>query len=81
LAQIDPAWLDALNPDAIAPHLCRAKGLPASFLRSDEELAALRQAQAQAAQAQQAMAATEGVRNLGGVDEAAKGLSMLNPNP
>jgi hypothetical protein len=81
LAQLDPAWLAALNPDAIAPHLIRAKGLPESFLRSEREMAAIRAAQAEQAQAAQAMAATEGVRNLGGVDEAAKAASYLSQTP
>jgi len=79
LAQIDPAWLDALNPDAIAPHLCRAKGLPAAFLRTDEQLAALRSAQAQAAQAAQAMQAPESVRYLCGITQTHKPLSTPQP--
>lgn len=78
LAQIDPAWLEALDPAAIAPHLCRAKGLPASFIRSDADMAAIRAAQQQAAAAAQAMQATEGVRNLGGVDQTAKAVQMLS---
>ncbi len=77
LAQLDPAWLAALNPEEIVPHLVRAKGLPVSFLRTPEQLAAMATAQQQAAQQQQIMAATEGVRNLGGVDQTARAANML----
>jgi hypothetical protein len=77
LAAVDPAWLKPFKPEAIAPHLIRAKGLPTSFLRTEEELAAMAEAEAQAAQQMQAAQATEAVRNLGGVDETAKAAEML----
>jgi len=77
LAQVDPSFLAALNPDTIAAHLMQAKGLPANFTRTDEELAALREAAAQQAQAAQAQQATQAVRNLGGVDETAKAAALL----
>jgi len=72
LAQIDPGWLKPLKPEAIAMHLIRSKGLPTAFLRSEEEMAAMAEAEAQAMQQQQALAATEGVRNLGGVEPAGR---------
>lgn len=77
LASIDPAWLDFLNPATVGPHLVRAKGLPTIFLRTEQELAALAQARAQALEAQQAEAAAGAVRNIGGVDEMAKAAQMI----
>lgn len=79
LAQVDPAWLAFLNPDAIGPHLVRAKGLPSAFLRTEEQMAEMQAQAAQAAQAQQMMQGTEAVRNMGGVDEVAK-VAAMNPN-
>lgn len=78
LAQLDPQWLAFLNPEAIGPYLVIAKGLPTSFLRTPEQMQAMAQAQAQAQQAQQAMLATQAVRNIGGVDEAAKAAQMVS---
>lgn len=78
LAQVDPTYLDFLNPDTVGAHLSRAQGLPSIFLRTPEQLEALQQARAQAAQAQQAAQASQAVRNLGGVDETAKAAQLLN---
>ena len=77
LAQIDPAWLRSLNPDTVVPHLVRSKGLPVIFLRTEEQLAALAEREAQAAQMQAAQMASQSVRNMGGVDETAKAADML----
>lgn len=77
-AASDPAWLRALNPETIVPHLIRAEGLPVIFLRTPEQLAALAAAEQQAAAAQQALAMTQGVRNLGGVSETKRGLEMIS---
>lgn len=77
LAQVDPAWLDPLNPETIVPHLMRAKGLPVSFLRTPEQLAQLAQSRAMQSQAQAALAATQGVKNLGGIDEAQRAAGMM----
>ena len=77
LAELDPTWLASLNPATITPHLIRAKGLPVIFLRTDEEMAAMAAARNQQQALAQAQAATQGVRNLGGVDQTAKGLAML----
>lgn len=79
LAQMDPAWITFLNPDTIGPHLARVQGLPTSFIRTEEQLAALAQAQAQAQQAQQLQMASQSVRDIGGVDEAAKVAAMMAP--
>jgi hypothetical protein len=78
LAQLDPAWLTPLNPATITSHLVRSKGLPTIFLRTDKELAELAAMQNAAMQAQQAQQATQAVRNLGGVDEAAKAAGMIS---
>jgi hypothetical protein len=74
LAALDPAWLRAFDPETIVPHLTRTQGLPLTFLRTPEQMRALAEA---AAQQEQAMAATQAVRNLGGVDQAAKAAAML----
>lgn len=80
LAQIDSSFLSFLNPNAIGSYLMRSKGLPTSFIYSQEEMAAKEQAAAEAAQSQaqqeQLMAMTQGVKNMGGVDEAAKAAEM-----
>jgi hypothetical protein len=77
LAQIDPTWLEFLNPATVGPHLVRAKGLPVIFLRTPEQMEELAQMKAQAAQAQAAQMASQSVRNMGGVDETAKAAEML----
>jgi hypothetical protein len=77
LAAIDPSWLMPLNPETITPHLLRAKGLPTIFLRTPEQMQQIAAAQAAQAQAQAALTATEGIRNLGGPDQAARAAAML----
>lgn len=77
LAQIDPGYLDNLNPDTIVPHIIRARGLPVEFLRTAEQLQALRAGRDQAAKAAAAQQASAAVRNLGGVDETARAAAML----
>jgi hypothetical protein len=77
LASLDPAWLRALNPDTIVPHLVRSKGLPTIYLRSEEQLQELAQQEAAAREMQAAEIASQTVRNVGGVDEAAKAAQML----
>lgn len=77
LAASDPTWFLPLNPATILPELMRQQGQPSSFTRSEEEMAAIVQGQQEAAQMQQAEQLTQGVRNLGGVDEAKKAAQML----
>jgi hypothetical protein len=77
VAAADPTWFLPFNPNVIVPELFRQAGLPDNFTRSEEELAALAQQQAQAAQLAQAEQLTQGVRNLGGVDEAKKAAEMM----
>ncbi len=50
LAKVDPSILDVFNPDEIGPGLAEINGVPARWLRSREELAALRQSRAAAQQ-------------------------------
>lgn len=77
MAQHDPTWFLPLNPTMIVPALMNQAGLPTSFTRSEEEMQAIVEGQQQQAQAAQAEQLTGAVRNLGGVDEAAKAAEML----
>jgi hypothetical protein len=80
IASLDPSFLQFLNPDTIGASMLRLKGLPTAWLRSEEDLAALRQAAAQAAQAQQAVQLSQGVKNLGGIDDATRAARMVEAN-
>lgn len=77
LATLDPAWLRALNPDTIVPHLVRSKGLPTIYLRSEEQLQEMAAQEAAAREMQAAQMASQSVRNMGGVDETAKAAQMM----
>ena len=79
LATLDPTFLDSLNPRTLLPHFARAKGLPTILLRTEKQLAELDAARAEAAQQQQAVAATEAVRNLGGARETMDAAQQLSP--
>ena len=57
LAQIDPGVMDIFRPDEIARELAEINGVPAKILRSKEEVTAIKEGQAQAAEAQQLLAA------------------------
>lgn len=57
LAQIDAGVLDVFDPEAIARELADINGVPAKVLRTPDQVKALKDAQAQAAQAQQLLAA------------------------
>jgi hypothetical protein len=57
LAQIDPGVMAIFDPDAIARELAEINGVPAKILRSKEDVMALKEQQAQAAEAQQLLAA------------------------
>ena len=52
IAQLDPSVMMRFNPDAIVKELAEINGVPAKILRSDEEIAEMRQQQAQQAEAQ-----------------------------
>lgn len=57
LAQVDPSVLMVFDPQAIARELAEINGVPAKVLRSDDEIQAMKDQQAQAAQAQQLLQA------------------------
>lgn len=61
LAQVDPTVLDIFNADEIGPGLAEINGVPAKWIRSKEELDALRGGRAQAQQAEQLLAAAPGI--------------------
>jgi len=77
LARVDPTILDVFNPDEIGPGLADINGVPAKWLRSKDELAALRQDRARAQQAQQvidaAPAAAQGLKDLAQAKSLAQG--------
>jgi hypothetical protein len=57
LAQIDPSVMMIFDPEMIARELSEINGVPAKILRTKEQVAAMKEEQAQAAQAQQLLAA------------------------
>lgn len=57
LAQIDPRVMMVFDPEAVARELAEINGVPVKVLRSKEQIAAMEEAQAEAAQAQQLLAA------------------------
>jgi hypothetical protein len=63
LAQVDPSVMAVFNSEAIVRELCEINGVPAKLLRTPDEMAAMKQQQAQAAQAQQLLAAAPVVSN------------------
>lgn len=77
LAQLDPTFLDSINPSTLIPHFFHAKGLPSILLRSEKQLAELGAARAAQAEQQQAMAASEAVRNLGGAQQTLQTAQQL----
>lgn len=79
LAAVDPTVLDALNTEEVVRTYREYIGAPASILRTEDEVAALRQAreqqQAQAAQMQQEQAAAQTLT------QAAQGAQTLAQTP
>lgn len=76
LAQFRPDILDNYNFDLITRDSARNNGVPAEWLLDEDKVAEMRQARAQAQQAQQAMMLAEqgskAVKNVGGMAEAEK---------
>lgn len=72
-------WLDLA---AAGPHLARTYGVSNAVMASPQVIAAKQQARLAAAQQQQALMAgqamTEGVRNLGGVDQAKRAMEVID---
>lgn len=71
LARVNPEILDKLDTDQMVDELAQRMGVPASIIRSDEQVAAIRQQRAEAQAAQQAQAAAmmqaEAAAKLGGI--------------
>lgn len=72
LAQMRGDALDKIDVDKAVDHYAEGAGVPADVVRSSEEVAKVRQARAEREAAKEqgdaAMAATEGARNLSGVE-------------
>jgi hypothetical protein len=68
LATADPTVMDVFNPDEIAPALAEINGVPAKWIRSKDELDALRQGRKQQLDLEQlikaAPAVTGGIKDL-----------------
>lgn len=73
LVQVDPAVMDAINTDKAMKGLARNLSLPVDWIRTDEEIATIRQ---QRAEAQQAQAEAEQAKLVAG---AAKDISAADP--
>ncbi|MDB6077351.1 MAG: bacteriophage head to tail connecting protein [Akkermansiaceae bacterium] len=69
LASIDPTALDFVNVQVLGPAIFRAKGLPANWTRSEEEMAALQQARAQQQQMAMIPQAAKAVKDVGGIEK------------
>lgn len=71
LAQVNPEIFDKLDTDQMVDELAQRMGVPASIIRSDEQVAAIRRQRAEAQAAQQAQAVAmmqaEAAAKLGGV--------------
>lgn len=71
-AAISPDVVDKINTDAVVDHFAEMLGVPNDVVRTDEEVKALREARAKrqqiAEEGQAALDATQGAKNLGGVD-------------
>lgn len=74
IAQINPDILDTIDIERAVKELHDIEGVPAAVLRSDDEVAAIRNAKAQAAQQQQMLAGAEQVSK---VAKNAKDAGML----
>jgi hypothetical protein len=81
IAQTRPDILDNYDFDRITRDRARSNGMPAAWMLDGEEVAATRQARAEAAQAQQAAMMLEqgskAVKNMGGVDETKKAMEEM----
>lgn len=72
LAAVTPDALDKLNTDKATEEMSKALGVKADLIRTDDEVAGIRnqraQQKAQEAQVQQTLAATQAAKNLAGAD-------------
>jgi hypothetical protein len=79
LAQINPGVMDIFDPEAMARELADINGVPAKVLRTADQIAAMKNQQAQAAQAQQLLAAAPVASGV--VKDLAQAQSMSGANP
>jgi hypothetical protein len=79
LAQIDPNVMKIFDPTMVARELAEINGVPAKVMRSTEDLKALDDQQAEAAQAQQLLAAAPVASGV--VKDLAQAQSMAGANP
>ena len=74
VAQIDPKIVDHLDGDGLVKHLLKSLSIPASVIRSDEEVQAVRNEKemqkAQAQQAEQQLVQSEVAKNTAPAIEA-----------
>jgi hypothetical protein len=79
LAQIDPNVMKIFDPTMVARELAEINGVPAKVMRSTEDLKAIEDQQAEAAQAQQLLAAAPVASGV--VKDLAQAQSMAGANP
>jgi hypothetical protein len=79
LAQLDPSYIDYVNPDGLVQTLMEARGAPARMMRSREEVEAIRQQRAEQQQAMQAMQMAQA--GAGALKDAAGAQAMLQGDP
>lgn len=80
LAQIDPNAFKRFNADAISKELARLNGMPSKLLYTDEEMEGINQAQQQAAQMQQLLAAAPVAAGAAKDIAQAQSLAAAAPN-
>ena len=79
LAQINPGVMDVFDPIAIARELAEINGVPAKVIRTEDDMAALKAQQAQAAQAQQLLAAAPVAASTAKDMAQAQAIASANP--
>jgi Bacteriophage head to tail connecting protein len=79
LAQIDPSVMDRINPDETLKGLADSNGVPAKWIRTDEELKALKDGRAQQQQAQDLVASLPAI--TGGIKNVADAQAMQRKAP
>jgi hypothetical protein len=80
LAQVDPSVMQRIDLDGAAQQLAEINGVPASLIRSDEELTQLKEAAAQQAQQQQLLNAAPVAANAARQIAQAQALVGSAPN-
>jgi hypothetical protein len=79
LAQVDATVLDIFDHEAIVRELAEINGVPAKLLRTRDQVAAMKEGQAQAAQAQQLLAAAPTI--TGGMKDLAQAQALAGSAP